>query len=345
MAELDDLLASIVETTADYREGDRAAPTPGHVERWINQFDAAVQLPILREMDHVLKETYLSKQMTRSCLGGLFRTQKMVGDDPCTFWKSVKFLDIQSGGASQKDMLALFSNVLKEKCGFEVTECGVDLHAFVYLDDVIFTGNRVRQDLETWIAGGAPADAKVHIVTIALHSGGQYYASGKIEKAAKNAGKSIDFTWWKSITFEDRKAYTTTSDVLRPVALPDDAAVRAYVASMQSQPVLRTAGQVGGNGIFSSDAGRQLLEEEFLKAGVRIREMCPDLNQYQRPLGNMVLDTLGFGSMIVTFRNCPNNAPLALWTGDPWYPLFQRTTNRDTSSRDFMGMPVKDVSE
>ena len=78
---------------------------------------------------------------------------------------------------------------------------------------------------------------------------------------------------------------------------------------------------------------------------MRIREMCPHLNQYQRPLGNMVLDTLGFGSMIVTFRNCPNNAPLALWTGDPWYPLFQRTTNRDTSSRDFMGMPVKDVSE
>ena len=260
MAELDDLLASIAETTADYREGDRAAPTPDHVERWVNQFDAAVQLPILREMDHVLKKTYLSKQMTRSCLGGLFRTPKMVGDDPCTFWKSVKFLDIQSGGASQKDMLVLFSNVLNEKCGFEVTECGADLHTFVYLDDAIFTGNRVSEDLETWIAGGAPADAKVHIVMVALHSSGQYYASGKIEKAARNAGKSIDFTWWKSITFEDRKAWTTTSDVLRPVAIPDDAAVRAYVSSMKFRPVLRTAGQVGGNGIFSAASGRGVPE-------------------------------------------------------------------------------------
>ena len=45
MAERDDLLASIAATTADYREGDLAAPTPEHVERWINQFDAAVQLP------------------------------------------------------------------------------------------------------------------------------------------------------------------------------------------------------------------------------------------------------------------------------------------------------------
>jgi len=131
--------------------------------------------------------------------------------------------------------------------------------------------------------------------------------------------------------------------VLRPVAIRDDEGVNAYVAGMRFPPNLRTAGHVGGNGIFSSDAGRQLLEEEFLKAGVRIRQMCPHLNQYQRPLGNMILDTLGFGSLIVTFRNCPNNAPLAFWAGDPWYPLFQRTTNSDTSMKRFMAMLAKDV--
>ena len=107
---------------------------------------------------------------------------------------------------------------------------------------------------------------------------------------------------------------------------------------MHHQPHLRTAGQVGGNGIFASDAGRQLLEQEFLKAGVRIREMCPNLGETQRPLGHMTLETLGFGSLIVTFRNCPNNAPLALWAGDPWHPLFARTTNSDTSMKRFMAM-------
>jgi hypothetical protein len=44
----------------------------------------------------------------------------------------------------------------------------------------------------------------------------------------------------------------------------------------------------------------------------------------------MTLVTLGFGSLIVTYRNCPNNAPLALWVDHPWYPLFPRTTNTDT---------------
>ena len=343
MTERNDLLASIAATTADYREGDLAAPAPAHVERWVNQFDPAVQLPILREMDHVLKQTYFSRKGTRKFLAGLFQTEKLVGDDPCAFWSGANFLDIQGGGASQKGMLALFSKMLEENCGFECAECGADPHAFVYLDDATFTGNRVKQDLESWIADNAPADAKVHIVTIALHTAGQYYANGKIKASAKSAGKNIDFKWWRAIELEDKRVNTNSSDVLRPVAIPDDDLVKEYVEAMYHKPHLRTAGQVGGNKIFSSDERRQFLEQEFLKAGVRIRNMCPNLNRYQRPLGNSLLETLGFGSLIVTFRNCPNNAPLALWAGNPWYPLFPRTTNSNTSLKRFMAMLAKDV--
>ena len=211
------------------------------------------------------------------------------------------------------------------------------------LDDAIFTGNRLRKDLEAWLTNDALVEAHVHIITIALHSGGQYYANGKIEEAAKKAGKNVEFTWWRAIKLEDRKAYTELSDVLRPVSIPEDTAVQAYVAAMTYEPTLRTAGQDGGNGIFSGDAGRQLLEQEFLKAGVRIREICPNLHKYQRPLGNMVLETLGFGSLIVTFRNCPNNTPLALWVDEPWYPLFPRTTNSATSLDRFMALLEKDA--
>jgi hypothetical protein len=41
----------------------------------------------------------------------------------------------------------------------------------------------------------------------------------------------------------------------------------------------------------------------------------------------MVLQTVGFGALIVTFRNCANNCPLGFWVDDPWYPLFPRKTN------------------
>jgi len=86
-------------------------------------------------------------------------------------------------------------------------------------------------------------------------------------------------------------------------------------------------GQTGPAGLFSSENARDLLEQQVLIKGAQIRQMCPNLNEYQRPLGNSVLKTLGFGSLVVTFRNCANNCPLAVWAGDPWIPLFPRKTN------------------
>ena len=68
-------------------------------------------------------------------------------------------------------------------------------------------------------------------------------------------------------------------------------------------------------------------EQEFLKAGVRVRTLCPYFNEYMRPLGSNLMKTLGLGSLFVTYRNCANNTPLVLWAGDPWYPLFERKTN------------------
>jgi hypothetical protein len=68
MTERLQLLTSIVETVVDYREGDLVAPTNDHGDRWVNQCDAAVRLPILREMDHVLKQTYFSRKGTKEFL-------------------------------------------------------------------------------------------------------------------------------------------------------------------------------------------------------------------------------------------------------------------------------------
>ena len=121
--------------------------------------------------------------------------------------------------------------------------------------------------------------------------------------------------------------------MLRPTAIPNDPAVQAHVAAMRYPPTLRAAGNPGAAGLFSSDAAKILLEQEFLKAGVHIRQICPNLSAVQRPLGHMTLETLGFGSLIVTYRNCPNNAPLAFWVDAPWYPLFPRTTNTQTAMR------------
>lgn len=84
---------------------------------------------------------------------------------------------------------------------------------------------------------------------------------------------------------------------------------------------------------LKAEAGRQLLESEFLIAGVKIRSLIQSPKDFIRPLGCGNFG-VGFGSMLVTYRNCPNNCPLALWWGDPeatsgalhWYPLLSRKT-------------------
>lgn len=187
----------------------------------------------------------------------------------------------------------------------------------------------MRRDLEAWLPS-APKGAQVHVIAFADHTG-NYFARGKLDEAIKSSGKDVKVKWWHLIQLEDRKAHTNNSDVLRPASIPDSKPVTDYVASMRYKPHLRSPGKVGALGIFSSEDGRNLLEQEFLKAGAQIRVDCPLLGASQRPLGHSTLETLGFGSTIVTFRNCPNNAPLALWAGDPWYPLFPRKTNTQSS--------------
>ncbi|QIL81365.1 hypothetical protein G7047_16705 [Diaphorobacter sp. HDW4A] len=333
MSQRSDLLASIANTIQDYRGGSLPQPITDHVDRWVQQFDVAVQLPILQEVDHVLKKIYFSKEDVAKFLRTAMRSKKLTGEDAAAFWRDANFLDIQGGGDSQTDMINLFSEQLQDEHGFGTTECAHGDDVFIYLDDGIFTGNRVRRDLEGWIRDHAPAQTTLHVICIAQHSGGQYYANGKIQEVIKTSGKKVDITWWHAIELEDRRTYSAKSDVLRPTAIPNDPAVQAYVAAMKYQPSLRTAGNPGAANLFTGDAGKILLEQEFLKAGVNIRQMCPNLGATQRPLGHMTLETLGFGSLIVTYRNCPNNAPLAFWVDAPWYPLFPRTTNAQTAVR------------
>lgn len=328
MASRQELLTATVKLIADYRASEIPELDAEHVARWVQQFPSATQEPILEELAHVLGKTYFTKKAIIHFLANVvIPSRKFAGDDPCGFWRGVRFLELQTAGNSQRDMLRLFEAALQAKCGLSLNDCGAEPHTYVYLDDALFSGGRIKSDIVTWIRESAPTSAKVAVITIGIHRLGEWFATKDISQAARDAGKKIDVQFWCAMRFEDRKAYITSSDVLRPTAIPEDAATQLYVKELGATPILRPPGGAGEIGVFSSEAGRSLLEQEFLKAGVKVRTMCPYLNKYMRPLGNTTMKTLGFGSTIVTYRNCPNNAPLVLWAGDPWYPLFPRKTN------------------
>ena len=332
------LLGSIAATVADYRAGELASPTPEHVDRWVCQFSDDVQVPLLRELAHVLKKTYFARDRVIRFLGKLVTNDDLAGANPPDFWRRANFLDIQRNGDSQRSMLEIFAESLSAKYEIDLDDCGVLGGDFVYLDDGMFGGNRVGNDLESWIKDDAPGRAIVHVIVIALHTGGQWLANGRLKKVIAASGKAIDIKYWRAVTVENRKTYKRDAQVLWPSELPDDTLLEAYVAKPHKFP-FEPRPQGGNPGLFSSEAGRQILERELLLAGVEILASCANPKDTMRPLGFSPFG-LGFGSTIVTFRNCPNNCPLALWWGDPnakasnplsnWYPLFSRKTyNRE----------------
>jgi hypothetical protein len=327
------LLDSIAKTIGDYREGELPRPTPDHVERWIEQFDADVQVPLLGELDHVFGSTYMSREKVADVFAGFLHSPKVAGRDPKSYWTDANFLNIQAKGKSQRTLLRLFDECLSREFGLRVEECGREGGSFVYLDDVLFSGSRVGTDLSAWIAELAPAEATVQVIVVAAHTLGIWQTEERLKQVAADAGKKVVLAISSAESFENRLKYKDESAVLWPTALPDDPQVRAYAEAEEKFPFQpRKPGGKIGQPIFSSEDGRQLLERELLRAGVHIRDVCKSPATFMRPLGFSDF-ALGFGSMIVTYRNCPNNCPLALWWGKPdaaegtaldWYPLVAR---------------------
>jgi hypothetical protein len=105
----------------------------------------------------------------------------------------------------------------------------------------------------------------------------------------------------------------------------------------------RPPGGKASTQLFSSEDARHVVEQAFLKKGAYIYSLPQDPAQSMRPLGYSRLRSPGFGSTVVTYRNCPNNAPLVLWWGDPsggaplnqWTPLLPRRTRRYDPGAEF----------
>jgi len=337
----------IAAIAADY-QGDSGGMSLERVMTWIDQFPEEHHESILREMAHVLERTYVSQEGMGRFLDRLTVNAGLTGGNPKQFWSDTHLMNVQQRGASQRDMVALLREKLEARGFVDLAEPAADTSSFVYLDDVICTGNHLYRDLIPWIAT-APDKCSVHIITAYLHAGGQYRALEKpkdtLKTFAKEAGKNITFECWTlPPPVEDRKKFTNNSDVFRPKAPPDDEAVKAYLAEIQPEIDVarakyggavgltwRSGDSVGPRRFFSSGAARALLEDQLLIAGCRVRGMCGYLGQSARPLGYQFLSTLGFGCTVVTYRNCPNNCPLAWWAGDPWFPLFPRRTNSQTA--------------
>jgi hypothetical protein len=208
-------LESIADTIHDFREGEISRPDAEHVDRWVRQFDGSVQEPILGEMDHLLQRCYLSRNHFLGFLRGLAERKRLVepsvwhrvraaltrlfvfdpkeSKPPGAHWKTVHLLDIQKHGASQRDMLKQFRHILFEDFNLSMVEPADGV--YLYLDDIVFTGNRVIADLARWLQEQAPPRAEVIIGVLAGFRRGLEYSHYAILRAARHARKHIRLHW------------------------------------------------------------------------------------------------------------------------------------------------------
>lgn len=313
-------LEALAALISDYREGEIPKPDAEHVRRWIAQFDAEEREPLLDELCHIWSGLYLSKDKARRRLRRMIGHEGLGGADPKRFWSGVTVLDIQQDGDSQREINQLFAEELQRTTGLTVERCG-GTDTFVYLDDVLFTGFRVGNDLEAWLES-APTNARVHVCLFGYHTFGREKAEERLKGAVAASGKRIEIVFAKgAIAFENRRQNRTFADVLWPTELPPEAEGfdQGDYPFLPRKPVNHTAR-------FSSDAQRHIMEQALLKAGLRICNRSKKQSASLRPLG-FGRFAVGFGALPLTWRNCPNNAPLALWWSvNGWYPLVPRKT-------------------
>jgi hypothetical protein len=350
------LLHSIATTVGDYRQGEIPPIDSNHVDRWVKQFAQfgfgdQEQIVILEEMEKILKSYYFSLLKARSFIACNFLTPNhILGANPTVTIKNVKFLDIQTKGSSQKDLLNLFEPILEQLCGFRLNDCGQSPVAYVYLDDCLYTGNTVLRDIEGWISS-AIKGTTLHLVFFALHTYGRENVKQRITPQATKKGVKVEFWHCKSCEFYNSRNHPSQFDCFWPRLTSGDQLLDTYVQEVKERcqnqnralpPLFRPDNMPTQDNIFSSPSARKVIESAFLKAGLYIISLSqnPKMN---KPLGyeyHSGFESLGFGATFVTYRNIANNCPLALWWGgtdkeyplNQWYPLFPRIVNTTSTS-------------
>ena len=346
------LLQSLAQTIADYRYSEIPPMTTSHIERWLNQFESEDQPVILAEMDALMKRFYFSRLRVKVCLSNFLKNDVIGSRDSIEVLLHTRFLQIQRQGNSQQALLVIMDEILTNDYGIPISLCGIqDPLDYVYIDDCLYTGSRIRYDLThgddapAWIPKKAPPNCNLIVYNIGVHLFGMNYVDPLIHSAARVKGISVVRKF--SMLIDNSRTANSNLAFLWPEQIVNDQAVNFYTTELaaflaakgwSSNNLYRSIGIPREETLFSSPEARQVVERAFLKQGIRLAMAGRQRAESIRPLGFEKIGSLGFGTFFITYRNIANNCPLVLWWGDPdlpathplgrWYPLFPRSTNR-----------------
>lgn len=332
----------IIDVLIDYENNTMSAD---HVLAWVSQFDEGDRGFILDELAVIFQKTYISKEKCISLIKNyiVFWTNKFKYTSVQAFLLDTVFLDLQSPGKSQKELLAFFNEIISDTYGISLTQCGQDAKHYIYLDDVLSTGNTVYRQLESWLTDKSERNAQLsnyeyiknkgltlHVCLLCAHTWGMNNIEFRFMKAFGNdVKKHIKYQWYHLVE-NNLKAFNPKLNHMLPVE-DQPTEIQQYLASLDfananEDRAYRKATQPVTEILFSSPASRIRLENIFLKKGVEILSRVQNLRVQQlRPLGYTIKShkTFGLGTLFFTYRNIPNNSPIVFWwANNNWKPLF-----------------------
>lgn len=334
------LAASIAAEVKDYRADEGIEITPAHVLAWSDQFDDFDRLAILQETEAIMRRRYMSRADATRWLGGIFdQIATKSGASSTEQWlRETAFLDLQENGKSQKAMLALLDEVLQQRYGLRVADCGqASPRRYVYLDDLLCTGNTTYLDLTGWYdeqddTGARRIDRldpsiELIVMFVFAHMHNWHKLGARLRYWDRRAAK---LSMWYGIGVQNDPGNNDAAlDFAFPRATGHSSEVERYVEALGVAPisVFRRDCLPKKESLFTSPDGRDRFEGAILAKGLAMINRPGNRKPNIRPLGYTLPShkTLGFGALAFTWRNVPNNSPLVFWYDSPIFtPLFPK---------------------
>jgi hypothetical protein len=352
---MEQLIDEVFEQLKDYR-ADELLPnvkmTKGRIKHWIEQFDENDRVFILTELKHIFSKRYCSKSGVKTFLKAVVDklTKDLNYKSAQDFLRMTIFLDLQPNGKSQKVMLKLLSELLTENYQFNIQDCGsIQKKHFVYIDDILCTGNTLIQDIKEW-SGSEYAAGKTNLEAIKDNSAelifayvfihAKNYQKKKAEMRHKiNDGNTLNHKMYMRMEIDNNEGNVSSSlDFIFPLETQDQeitdykekiiAQVDEHTQRYNSnspEEFFRADGRPQTEKLFTSAENRNRFEAIMLKKGVYILNHANTRIKNMRALGFSLPSqkSFGFGTLCFTWRNIANNTPLVFWyAGGGFYPLF-----------------------
>jgi hypothetical protein len=294
-----------------------------HIDRWIAQFEDSEQKFIASIVVKLLENRYITKDEEIEFIEGLFDNHLLKIKNTMPFP-----LEIQGNGKSQKHLVQHYKKVCSQH-----PEINYSQDTVIYLDDLIFSGGRIYQDLSNWI----PLQKKSHKIYVAVmgYHLGIWKTKQELQKKIydnnqkNNINSSLIFL--ESIELENRLSKKNESDVLWPMIKIFQ--TEEYQKYKDPKFNHRDGFIETSYNLFETNEERVKFENICLKYGFKIIERCESTHKTTKALGNSYFG-YGFGGLVFNYRNCPNNTPLIFWWGsgdiskpklyDQWHPLMPR---------------------